>query len=264
MPQENETHKSSFQADVSYTQAFDHALALQQQQKWDSSLEAYQKLLDQSVMELNASQASAIYHNMSTVAYEKGDLLKAYIWSKKSLSLNPSNQLAQDSFAQYSKKIEIPTIAHQITNFDNFKSIVSKISLDAWLVLSLILIFSTLRLALKNILIRKKNLLANNFHTPSKLPLFLTTTLCLFVISMTYIRYQEAKTLRALVIVEKAQVQTAPGENMPIIFEAQAGLEIEVLKFEQGYFQVRYPGAFSGWIKKAQLEILGLAFEQQK
>lgn len=263
MPQENEIQKNSMQANVSYTQAFEQALALQQQQKWDASIEAYQKLLDQSVKEMSASQASVIYHNMSSSAYEKGDLLKAYIWSKKSLSISPSNQIAQKSFAEYSKKVETPIIAHQITNLDYFKSVISKAPLDTWLILSLILIFSTTWLALKNTLTRKKNMLANNFSALPKWPLFLIAAICLLVISTTYIAHQEASTPRALVIAEKAQVQTAPGENMPVIFEAQAGLEIEVLKFEQGYFQVRYPGAFSGWIKKEQLEILSLAFEQK-
>lgn len=264
MPQENETQNTPTQTPLSYTQAFDQALALQQQQNWDSALKAYQTLLDQSIKEMGVSQAAVVYHNMSSLAYEKGDFLKAYIWSKKSLALDPNNQLAHESFKHYSTKIEIPTIAHQISNFDHLKNLVSTVSLDAWLIFSIILIFATIWLALKNILISKKNQLANNFSNPEKWPLFLLGSLTLLVLSITYIRYQDASTLRGLVITEKAQVQTAPGENKPVIFEAQAGLELEVLKSDQGYFLVRYAGAFSGWIKKAQVELMSLSFEQSK
>ena len=262
MAQENEVQQNSVQASVSITQLFDQALALQQQQKWDASLEAYQKLLDQSPKEMGIFQASVVYHNMSTIAYAKGNFLNAYVWSKKSLSLSPNNQLARESFTLYSKKFEVPVIAHQITNLDYFKKFISIFPLDIWLSLSLVLIFTTLWLALKNIFIRKKNQLADNFSNPKKWPTISVAIVTILILSGTYIYYNDVSTLRAIVTAEKAQVQTAPGENKPVIFEAQAGLELEVLNFDQGYYHVRYPGAFSGWVSKKQLEILSLVFEQ--
>lgn len=262
MPQESEIQNVPAQTTVSFTQLFDQALALQQAQKWDESLETYQKLLDQSTSSLSNSQASVIFHNMSTSAYEKGDYLKAYIWSKKALSLNSKNQLAQESFNHYSKKVEIPIIPHQISNLDYVKSGISKVPLDAWLAFTLILAFTTLWLFFKNILLNKKNMLENNFAAQKKWPTVVALFFTLAMLSATYVSFEDAYTTRALVIAEKAQVQTAPGENKPVIFELQSGQELEVLKLDEGYFQVRYPGAFSGWIKKTQLEILSLTFGQ--
>ena len=262
MPQETEIQNVPAQTTVSFTQLFDQALVLQQAQKWDASLETYQKLLDQSTSSMSNSQASVIFHNMSTSAYEKGDYLKAYIWSKKALSLNSKNQLAKESFNHYSKKVEIPIIPHQISNLDYVKSGISKVPLDAWLAFSLILAFATLWLFFNNILLSKKNLLENNFSAQKKWPTFVALFFTLLVLSASYVSFEDAYTTRALVIAEKAQVQTAPGENKPVIFELQAGQELEVLKIDQGYFQVRYPGAFSGWINKTQLEILSLTYGQ--
>lgn len=259
MPQENQNTENT---NISHTQLFDQALALQQANNLDSALETYQKLLDLSQNNLSTNEASAIYHNMSNIAHEKGDHLKAYVWSKKSLSLNPSNHLASESFSIYSKNIEIPTIAHQISSTRQLKGLITKVSIDAWLILSLILIFSTLSLILKNWIARKKNQFTENILTLASWPIYILLALCFTVISTTYICFQETKIAHAIVIVEKAQVQTAAGENKPIIFEAQAGLELEVLNFDQGYFQVRYPGAFSGWIRNSQLEILSLGFKQ--
>ncbi len=252
MPQENKT-----------TQLFDQALAEQQQKNWDASLESYQKLLDLGLATMSNSQASVVYHNMSTVAFAKSDYLKAYTWSKKSLVLNPNNKLAHDSFEVFSKKFEVPMIARQISSYDYLKETVVKLPLDAWSVLSLLLIFLTLGLSLKTYVTHKKNQLAENFTTTPRWPIFLALVFTLLVILSTYISYSEKEMPHAIVIAEKAQVQTAPGENKPVIFEAQAGLELEVLKFDQGYFQIRYPGAFAGWIKKSQLEILSLSFEQK-
>lgn len=268
MPQENESTSNSAEnttpaSNSSYTQLFDQALSLQQQKNWDESLTTYQKLLDQSLVQMNSSQASVVYHNMSTIAFEKTDYLKAYAWSKKAVVLNPGNQLARESLEVFSKKFEVPVVARQISSYDYLKKEVSKLPLDAWILLSLVLIFVTVWLALKAFLTNKKNQLAENFLKAPKWPIYIALIVSLLIISITYVRYLDSSTPRAIVIADTAQVQTAPGENKPVIFEAQAGLELEVLKFDQGYFQIRYPGAFAGWINKTQLEILSLSFEQK-
>lgn len=254
-----------------YMQLFDQALALQQQQNWDSALSTYQTLLSKQLNQksnelstFQAPQASVVYHNMSTIAHQKGDILKAYVWSKKSLTLNPDNQLAREAFEHYSKKFEVPIIPHQITNFDNFKAIISKGSPDVWLTLSFVLIFTSIWLILKNIMTSKKNKLANDFSAISKWPAYILVSVAFLVLTITYIRYQDSTVLRGIIIASTAQIQTAPGENKSVIFEAQAGLELEVLKLSQGYYQVRYPGAFTGWVNNSQLETLGLNFGQNE
>lgn len=264
MPQEANQETST----VDYTKLFDEALALQQQQSWDPALSAYQTLLNQHLNqqpnELSVFRASVVYHNMSTIAQQKGDLLKAYVWSKKSLTLNPDNQLAREAFEHYSKNFEVPVIPHQITNFDNFKSLISKGSPDAWLTLSFVLILTSIWLVLKNIIASKKKQLANDFSIVPKWPAYLLVSVTLLMLAITYIRYQDSTVLRGIIIASSAQIQTAPGENKSVIFEAQSGLELEVLKLSEGYYQVRYPGAFTGWVSNSQLEILGLNFGQNE
>jgi tetratricopeptide (TPR) repeat protein len=264
MPQENNNTPTSTTIAISTPQLFDQALAFQQQKNWDQALLNYQNLLDQGRGHLSNLQASVVYHNMSNVAYEKGDFLKAYTWSKKAVVLNPGNSAAQEALGVYSKKFEVPVIAHQISNFDNLKKISTQVSLDAYLILSLILILFTLSLFLKNALLVRKKQLAEDFSRTVRWPAYSVLVVTLFVLSATWLRYSESQVLHAIVISEKAQVQTAAGENKTVIFEAPAGLELEVLKADQGYFQVRYPGAFIGWVAQAQLEILSLSFEQKE
>lgn len=254
MPQESGTQN--------FSDAFNSALSLQQEKKGDEALTAYQSLLDLGRETLSLQQASGIYHNMSGIAFEKGELLKAYVWSKKALSLNPGNQQAKESYAAYSQKFEIPNIPHQISNYDNFKKIVSVVPTDFFLILSLILTLSTVWIAFKRTITVKKNKLNDIYRHPPVWPVYILSIISVLVIAMSTLNYLEGNKHTAIVITEKAAVQTVPGENKPVIFEAPAGLELEILKQNENFFQVRYAGAFTGWVHRSQIELLSLSFRQ--
>lgn len=263
MPQENEVPQT-VPPQESVESLFNTALSLQQQKKWDSALESYRSFLNSHSPDLDTFQASAVYHNMSTIAHETGDHLKAYVWSKKSLTLNPSNSFAKAAFEQFSKKFEIPSIPHQIDNFESFKTLLSKTPVDLWVSISLILILISLGLGLKKFAEHKKNLMLGLFIKTKKWPLYISLFLTILVITISYIAYDKASVTKAVVVFDKAPVQTVPGDNKPIIFEIPAGLELEALKSDQGFIQVRYAGAFSGWLKAEYIELLGLNFKHDK
>lgn len=249
------------------TQLFDEALALQQQKNWEGALTAYKKLLDIGIEKpnfLTFQQSSVIYHNMSVIANEQGDLLHAYVWSKKSFFLDASNGLAKEAYLHYSKKFEVPTIPRQLSTVDQYKMALSKIPVDAWFILSVSLILLSFWLFVKHVIKTRKNLVSGVFSKIHRWPVYTLVILSLFVISNAYVAYIDSQKSLAVVTADKAQVQTAPGENKPIIYEAVAGLELEVLRFEEDYYLVRYAGAFSGWINKKQIEILGSNFQQIK
>lgn len=254
MPQDSVSQVKNF------NELFSGALALQQEKKWDEALTSYGQLLDQSLPELTSQQAAVIYHNMSAVAYAKNDFLKAYVWSKKAVSLDPSNQQAQDSHLNYAKKVEIPSIPHQISGMDRLNKSISVVPFDVWIIVTFTLLLVTAWKALKHVVQVKKDKLNGNFKKPSWwIEYALTAVVILFAV-VCFISYRESQIQHAVVVAEKAAVQTVPGENKPVILEAQAGLEVEVLAENGQYFQVRYPGAFTGWINRSQVELLSLSF----
>lgn len=250
MPQEN------VQKNIPISQLFEEGLAQQQQKNWDAALSSYQQALDKSQNAVKPQQASAIYHNMSVVAFEKSDYLKAYVWSKKAVSLNPANKIARDSFVQYSKKFEVPQVAHQISSFENMKSVLRLANLDFLAVLTLVLFFFTVSLTFKQAIANRRNTAENLPKKPTSWRAFVVGFIFLIVLSATLVSWIDQSTLRGLIIAEKTSVQTAPGENKPVIFEVQPGIEVEVLQTQGDYVQVRYPGAFSGWIPEKSIEIL--------
>ncbi|MBC7420925.1 MAG: hypothetical protein H7328_09365 [Bdellovibrio sp.] len=250
MPQEN---------NVTFSQLFEQGLASQQQKNWDAALDSYQQALDKGLKDMNPNQASAIYHNMSTVAFEKADFLKAYVWSKKAVALNPSNKIAGQSLEQHSKKFEVPQLAHQISSYENLKSALRLTSIDFLSILTLVLFSITLMFTFKNLILSKKNAVENLPRRGFSWVAFVLGLATFVTLFSTIILWNDELTLRGLIIADKTAVQTAPGENKPVIFEVQPGIEVEVIQSQADYVQVRYPGAFSGWIPKKSIEVLSIA-----
>jgi tetratricopeptide (TPR) repeat protein len=255
MPQESNSEKN-------FSDLFTAALALQQEKKWDEALTSYGQLLDQSLPQLSAKQAASIYHNMSAAAYAKSDFLKAYVWSKKAMALDPSNEQIQTSYANYAKKVEIPSIPHQISGFDQVKKSVTAVPFDIWIIVTLVVLLAAALKVLKHTVQIRKDRLNGNFKKPVWWVEYAIAAVAVVLAAGTFISYQESQIQHAVVVAEKAPVQTVPGENKPVILEAQAGLEVEVLAANDQYFQVRYPGAFTGWINRSQIELLSLSFRQ--
>ncbi len=245
-----------------FNEVFSAGLALQQEKKWDEALASYGQLLDQSLNSLSSQQASVIYHNMSAVAFAKSDFLKAYVWSKKALNLDPSNHQVQEAYQNYAKKVEIPSIPHQISGSDQIKKTVSAVPSDVWMIATFALLLLTVWVFLKHLVQIKKDKLNGKFKKPAWWVEYSLIAVILISAIGTYISFEESKIQHAVVIAPSAPVQTVPGENKPVILEVQAGLEVEVLAANDQFFQIRYPGAFTGWINRSQIELLSLSFRQ--
>jgi hypothetical protein len=246
MPQEN----------VTFQQLFDQALSAQQQKNTDEALRLYQEVLDKGQGWLTAPQTSVVYHNMSTLAYDKSDFLHAYVWSKKAMVQDPGNHAAQQAFQVYAKKFEVPSIPHQISTAQNLQMALEKVPTDAFFILSLIFLFLSLRFFFKNLLSKRQNQI--EMKTGSSFAWAPLVSFILFVVifGATIARWDLDQRTLAILTAEKTGIQTAPGENKSVIFEAQPGLQVEVLQLSNNYAQIRYPGAFSGWVPLQSLEIL--------
>lgn len=258
MPQDSVTFQQQFK------QQFQEALALQQQKKWDDAAGKYQTLLDEGQGSLTAEQGSVIYHNLSAIAFEKSEFPKAFVWSKKSLALDGNNIFAKSLSTEIAKKFQPVQIPHQISTIETIQKVVLKdTSFDFLLIGFLLFFILSLFLSLKTMLSRKKNQIESETLSVQKknsLGLvgaftgsLLLTAIFLFLV---VIKWSDLSIPKAIITADNTSVQTAAGGNQAVIFEAAAGLEVDVLKIEPEYVQVRYPGAFSGWVLKKNLEIL--------
>ncbi|MFZ3229577.1 MAG: hypothetical protein WA160_05185 [Pseudobdellovibrio sp.] len=258
MPQD----KMSFQNQ--FNTQFQQGLALQQEKKWDDAVSKYQTLLDEGQAFVTNEQASVIYHNMSVIAFEKADNLKAYIWSKKSLSLNPDNTFAKSLSVEIAKKYQPVQIPHQISSIETFQKVTLKnVALDTLLIGFLLFLGLSVFIALKTLLARKKTQLESELlSVQKKNSLALIIGFCSLIsisglfLFLLIIKWSDISIPKAIITTDNTLVQTASGGNQATIFDASAGLEVDILKFDSDYVQIRYPGAFSGWVPKKNLEIL--------
>lgn len=258
MPQDSASQTTASQPN----DLFGEALSLQQQKKWDESLAAYNKIIGQGLDALSPAQASVVYNNMAVIAAQKSDLLNAYIWSRKAFELNPSNNQAKVSYERFSSQFQVPSLPHQVSDFDRLQHFLEKTPVDLWLTattLCLLLFFYWLA---QNIVKSTQNKAKDIFEKLSWWKVYTSGTFAVFLVALSFVAFNGHEKTTGLVKTDKAAIQTVPGENKPVIFEAQAGLELEVLGQQENFYQVRYAGAFSGWISKAQLELLSLSFKQ--
>lgn len=256
MPQENTATQSQSPPSIELLSSlFNEALALQQQKNWDGALAAYSRLLDFGPKVLETPQLSAIYHNMSAVAAQQSDHLKAYVWNKLALHHNSFNKEALAASRIYEQAFSPPGLLQKLSGYEVLQRSAAKVPADAWLVSALI--FSAFFLQrLSRAAIRHKEFdQRKSFWSVPRWSLYALAASALLGFFATFLAFTEQGKIRAYVLTSSAPVQTAPGENKSVIFEAPGGIELEVLGEQDGFIQVRRAGVFSGWVLRSQLAL---------
>ncbi|MBY0452767.1 MAG: hypothetical protein K2P92_07005, partial [Bdellovibrionaceae bacterium] len=136
---------------------FGEALSLQQQKKWDEALVAYNKITGLGLDALSPTQASAVYNNMALIAAQKSDLLNAYIWSRKAFELNPGNTQAKQTFERFSTQFQVPSLPHQVSDFDRLQHFLEKTPVDIWLFASTLCLLAFLFFIAQNVVKSTQN-----------------------------------------------------------------------------------------------------------
>ena len=258
MPQESMTFQQLF------PQLFQLGLAQQKEKKWDDAIAKYKSLLDQGRSAITDEQGSVVFHNMAVCAFEKSDFTNAYVWSKKATTLNSGNTFAHNLFIEVSKKFQPAQVPHQISAVESLQKVALKnVSFDPLLAGFLVFLFFAIFSGLKLWLSRKKDQIeSENLSMQKKQPITawigvsLLTLLTAVFLFLAIIKWDDLSLPKALISAENTSVQTAAGGGQATIYDASVGLEVDVLKIQGEFVQVRYPGAFSGWVAKKNLEII--------
>ncbi len=258
MPQQSMSFQQQF------PQLFQLGLALQKEKKWDDAITKYKILLDQGQNAMTNEQGSIVYHNMAVCAFEKSDFVTAYVWSKKAMTLNAGNTVAQNLFLETAKKFQPTQVPHQISAIESLQKVgLKNISFDLLLIGFLVFLFFTIYSGFKIWLGRKKDQIeSETLSMQKKQPLtiwistLILTVLTGFFLFLAIVKWDDLALPKAVIAMDNTSVQTASGGGQASIYEASAGLEVDVLKIDQDYVQIRYPGAFSGWVAKKNLEVI--------
>lgn len=243
-------------------EAFNEAISLHQSKKFDEALAAYTKILDKGQPEeLTHEQASTISQNIAVLYMQQGNTNLSYVYNKKALALNPRNSAADQFNKSTFNSFKISEIPREIPTIEQLNNLGLKyIPLELFAVLSLVLIYFALK-TFFSFLIERKKALIENAH-PQSLNWKFYAFAFFFLVSVSFLALKNKEALQPTGIIKSptVSVQTAAGANQAIITEVSFGHVVQILQTKDVdgviYAQIKVPGAFSGWIKKADLEPL--------
>ena len=252
------------QQNLSITEAFQQALSLQNEKKMDQALATYQKILDQGLSEasaLNREQASAISQNIALIYFQKKEAGLAYVYNQKAIYLNSGNSLAIEFQKQNKNLFQTTSIPRDISFIENLNQVGLKyMSVEILFAIVCILMIFVLKNSLHFFLNRKKSELANSEIIAFKPTNYILIFLLFCFSVLTGLKILEDSELKAILKMPTATVQTAAGENQATVTQAEIGTIFNVLKLSNdadlAYVQIKYPGAYSGWVKRSDLELL--------
>lgn len=245
---------------------FNEAISLHQNKKNDEALAVYLKILDKShdATELTSEQASAVSQNIAVIYMQSGNTNLAYIYNKKALSLNPRNSFAEKFQSTSLKNYKVADIARDISTTEQLNNLgLNYIPYEATVVLTLVLLFVALKMLFSFILARKKTLIENLNPVLLNWKFYVYSVAFMFSMTLFVFKYVELNQQTGIIKAATTNVMTAAGTNQAIITEVNIGHVVQILQIKEidgvAYAQIKVPGAFSGWIKKADLEPLNSA-----
>ena len=185
----------------------------------------------------------------------------SFVFNQKALFLDEKNSQAADFQKQNKALYQTASIPRDISFYENLNSIGLKyFSIEILFAISAILLFFVLKNSFNFFLARKKSEIANT--EPAKFSFTNYVLIFLFAIFSVVLalKIQDATQLNVILKSATAAVQTAAGENQATVTQAEIGTIFNVLKMSNdadfAYVQIKYPGAYSGWVKRADLELL--------
>lgn len=265
MPQETqqETPQSELQTKQSQD-LFQDALGLQNQKKFDESLIIYQKILDLGLADasnLTSEQASAVSQNMSLIYFQKKESALAYVYNQKAISLDPGNAIAIDFQKQNKNLFQTTSIPREISLFENINSMGLKyLSLEVLFAILTVLLFFVLKNMFAFFLLKKKADTLNEEAPAFKLTNYIWIFFFVCFSLLLFLKINDSTQLKVILKTATAEVQASAGENQAVVTQAEIGAILNVIKLSNdadfAYVQIKYPGAYSGWVKRTNLELL--------
>ncbi len=202
---------------------------------------------------LNAgAENGAVYYNLGNACFKQKKLGNAIYYWEKAQQLNPADRDVRENLQLANlmivDRIETPPDPLPFRFLASIQDILS-IRQQSWLVLALFMganLFFTLYLTLKS----------RNAERAVIASLVFGILFILFAGSLAWKVYQRDYSRRAIVIEQKADVRSGPGQENISVFTIHEGIKVRVLGAAGGWYQVSLPNGWNGWLPQNYLRIL--------
>ncbi|MFN3696049.1 MAG: GW dipeptide domain-containing protein [Pseudobdellovibrio sp.] len=250
------------QPTTDYKNIFTKALSLQQEGKTDEAIAAYVQILEtqtNQATDLSPEQLSEVSYNLALAYFNKQDFAKSYIYNQKALLLDRGNKNALDFSSKIAGQFQVKTIAHDISLTENLNKLgFDKISFDLLWIITIIFLAIFIRNLFFHFVNRKKEIIDNKKLSDFANRNYLWLALGFIFVFFTSIKYTDLTTPKGLVKSEQLILKAAAGENQASLTDLPIGSLVEIIRQQtiddKTYFQIKYPGGVSGWVKKDEIE----------
>ncbi len=78
----------------------------------------------------------------------------------------------------------------------------------------------------------------------------------IFACSLSWKIYEQGHNKQAIVIEQKVDVRSGPGDENIAVFTIHEGIKVRVLGSNNGWYQISLPNGWSGWLQQSYLRVL--------
>jgi tetratricopeptide (TPR) repeat protein len=198
------------------------------------------------------AESGAVYYNLGNACFKQKKLGSAIYYWEKAQQQAPADNDIKDNLQlaglMIVDRIETKSDPFPLRMLSAMQSFLS-IRQTGWIVLAL---FVGANLFFSLYLISKSR---NSFR--ALLVAFVFAILLIaFGISLSWKIYQQDYVRQGIVVEQKADVRSGPGQENIAVFTIHEGIKVRVLSTTGGWYQISLPNGWNGWLPRDYLRIL--------
>lgn len=233
---------------MSFDQSFQEGVKSFQEKDFAKAAEHFSAAL------VEQPENSAALTNMALTQHELGQKMAAYVYFKKAVQIDPGNLQAQQGLEFLKSQVEVRDVPHQIEPYERARDLlVTPVAQFVPYTFSLIMLLVVGIRTIRHFA-RRRQAYAAGEDRPSFGPLnWFFTLVFIFSVFWSSLHTYDQSIPRGFIKAETVSLRSAPSIGSPAILELNGGLEVRILREQDGWIQVQYPGTFSGWLQKESL-----------
>jgi tetratricopeptide (TPR) repeat protein len=233
---------------MSFEEVFNNGVSSFQAKEFDKASTYFTQALDLQ------PENTTVLVNLALAHYQAGQKTIAFAYYKKAAHLDPFLSTAQQGLDFVRSQIQIREVPHRIETYERMRNyFVEPFSVLVPLAISAVLFFIWGLKTIRHYGNKKRAYLAG--EDPAAYgPLNLLLCL-LFAMSLVWVGFFkiDSSIQRGIVKMETLSVKSSPLLTAPEVLQIYGGLEVQILRHQDGWLQIEFPGSIAGWVEPGSI-----------